>query len=259
MNQQLSAQLETSPYDVSTGTGLEAYVTSQLSSKTYDYAANKALLKNYQVNPSSAKVDFVCKVLILSAMRIPSSDFLSLTYMIPTQMVSNENIVTIQKCVDALEKGKFRDFWQLYVPTQALFADAVGFVEMVRLFIVSNLRDTFKNMPQGIFTQQLGLDNVSVVSFCDSNKFIEKVIIFHCYRLNNTQYLNNLYNNISVINIPYCISRLLMRWLFLHLTKRINRRPPRKRTFAWMRYVHSLYILYILYVIILSLFNSFFF
>jgi translation initiation factor 3 subunit K len=175
MNQQLAAQLESAPYDVSTAASLEGFVTSQLSSKTYDFNANKALLKNYQVNPSIAKADFVSKVLILSLMRLPSSDFLALTYMIPPQAQSNANIVTIQKCVDSLERGRFREFWEQFVPAQALFTEAVGFVDSVRLFIVSNLRDTFKDMPKALFQQQLGLDAVSVVSFCDSNKFIEKV------------------------------------------------------------------------------------
>ena len=175
MNSQLASQLESNPYDASTATALEGYVANQLSGKSYDFAANKALLKNYQVNSTSVKADVVVKVLILSLMRLPSTDFLALSYMIPTQLVSNSNIVVIQKCADCLERGHFRQFWEQYVPAQALFTDAVGFVDSIRLFIVSNMRDTFKDMPQDLFQQQLGLDKVSVVSFCDSNKFIEKV------------------------------------------------------------------------------------
>lgn len=175
MNQQLIDQLENAPYEASTAASLEVYLTAQLANKQYDFSTNKALLKNYQNSPSTAKPDFISKLLILSLMKLPSSDFLALTYMIPTQLVSNQNIVTVQKCADALERGKFREFWELYVPAQALFAEATGFVDAVRLFIVSNLRDTFKTIPKGLFQQQLGLDDVSVVSFCESNKFIEKV------------------------------------------------------------------------------------
>lgn len=175
MNQQLIDQLESAPYDGNTAASLEVYLTAQLSNKQYDFSANKALLKNYQNSPSTAKPDFISKLLILSLMKLPSSDFLALSYMIPTQLANNPNIVTVQKCADALERGKFREFWELYVPSQTLFAEAAGFVEAVRLFIVSNLRDTFKSIPKVLFQQQLGLDDVSVVSFCESNKFIEKV------------------------------------------------------------------------------------
>jgi hypothetical protein len=175
MTQQLMAKLEESPYDVSTAAGLEAFVTTQLSTKTYDYNANKALLKNYQVNASIVKSEFVVRVLVLSLMRLPSSDFLSLTYMIPPSVVSNQNVATVQKLADLLERGKFREFWEQYVPAQSIFSEAVGFVDAVRLFMVSNLRDTFKDMPKALFQQQLGLDDVTVTSFCDSNKFIEKV------------------------------------------------------------------------------------
>lgn len=175
MNTQIATLIENAPYEVSTATSLEGHVTAQLSGKTYDYAANKALLKNYQVNSTAAKADFVARVLVLSLMRLPSSDFLSLTYMIPPSLATNSKIVTVQKSADMLERGRFREFWEQYVTAQELFSEAAGFVDSIRLFIISNLRDTFKDMPKALFQQQLGLDNVTVVSFCDSNKFIEKV------------------------------------------------------------------------------------
>jgi hypothetical protein len=175
MNSQLASQLESAPYDAATAASLEAYVTSQLSSKSYDFGANKALLKNYQVNSAVAKADFIARVLVLALMRLPSSDFLSLTYMVPPHLTTDSKIVTVQKCADLLERGRFREFWEQYIHAQGMFSEAVGFVDSIRLFIVGNLRDTFKDMPKALFEQQLGLDNKTVVSFCDSNKFIEKV------------------------------------------------------------------------------------
>ena len=156
MDQQLLTLVETAPYDVATAVGLETFVAAQLANKTYDFTANKALLKNYQVNPTTAKADFVAKLLILSLMRLPSSDFLALTYLIPTQLAGNANITVIRKAADSLERGKFREFWEQFVPAQALFNEAAGFVDSIRLFIVSNLRDTFKSIPKALFQQQLG-------------------------------------------------------------------------------------------------------
>lgn len=175
MDPQIANLLEIAPYDASSGAKLEAHVTTQLAQKTYDFAANKALLKNYQINSENMKIEFVSSVLILSLMRLPSTDFLALTYLIPTKVVSHESVTRIKKCADALERGKFHQFWEEYVGSQAIFAQANGFVDSIRLFILSNLRDTFKTMPKNLFQQQLGLNDSSVVSFCESNKLVEKI------------------------------------------------------------------------------------
>ncbi len=176
MDPQITNLVENFAYDVSTGAKLEAHVVSQLSQKTYDFLANKALLKNYQVNNDILKVDFVCNVLILSLMRLPSTDFLAITYLIPTKLITNSNVMLIQKCADFLERGKFHQFWEEYVTApETLFSQANGFVDFIRLFILSNLRDTFKNIPKTLFQQQLGLNESSIVSFCESNKLIDKV------------------------------------------------------------------------------------
>jgi translation initiation factor 3 subunit K len=70
-------------YEISTAKKLEENVLIQLNNKSYDFETNKALLKNYQVNHNIANVDVVSNILILSIMRMPSSDFLSLNYLIP--------------------------------------------------------------------------------------------------------------------------------------------------------------------------------
>jgi hypothetical protein len=176
MDASLAAQLESVPYEASTALALEQYVASQLVDKTYDYTANKALMKNYQLTSSLVKIEFVCKVLILSLMRLPSSDFLSISYMIPTRIASEPSIAIIHKCANSLERGQFREFWESFLTAPELFGQATGFVDAIRLFIVSNLRDTFKNMSKDLFQQQLGLDDNSVAMFCESvAKYIDKV------------------------------------------------------------------------------------
>ncbi|KAJ1422635.1 armadillo-type protein [Ochromonadaceae sp. CCMP2298] len=175
MDASLAAQLESVPYAAATAVALETYVASQIAEKSYDYTANKALMKNYQLTSSLCKIDFVCKVLILSLMRLPNSDFLSLSYMIPTRIASDPNIAIIHKCANSLERGQFREFWEQFLTAPDLFQEAAGFVDAIRLFIVSNLRDTFKNMPKDLFQQQLGLDENSVAPFCESNKYIDKI------------------------------------------------------------------------------------
>lgn len=167
--------VETAPYQAETAAKLEAFVKHQLSTKTYDFTLNKSLLKYYQISFTEEKISVVKSVLILSLMRLPSTDFLAMTYMIPTQLTTDPSIMTIQECADLLERGKYREFWEKYVPAVEIFSEAAGFVDSIRLFILISLSDTFKTIQKQLFQQQLGLDQSSIVAFCESNKFIEKI------------------------------------------------------------------------------------
>jgi hypothetical protein len=170
--------LNLQPLQVSTATLLEAYVTSQLAQKTYDFSAIKALLKYYQLYYDPTKIDFVCNSLVLTLMRLPSTDFLSVSYLIPTSIVSDSKIQLIKKCANLLERGKFLEFWEEYTKPstpETLFSHAAGFVESIRGFILGSLSETFKNIPKTDFQQHLGLNENSIVVFCTTNSYIEKI------------------------------------------------------------------------------------
>lgn len=174
---QLAALLEHQPYETSTAEILEKHVASQLTSKTYNFTVLKALLKYYQLYYEPSKLDFVCNSLILALMRLPSTDFLSLSFLIPTSLNnSDDKIVLIKKCASLLESGKFHDFWEEYISApETLFSQAGGFVESIRVFILATLSETYKNMSKESFMQHLGLNDSSIVAFCASNKYIEKI------------------------------------------------------------------------------------
>lgn len=175
-NEQLAALLESKPYEPSTASILENHVANQLTSKTYNFAVLKALLKYYQLYYDPSKLDFVCNVLILGLMRLASTDFLSLTYLIPTSINTDEKIVLIKNCASLLESGKFLEFWEEYISApEALFSQALGFVEAIRVFILATLSVTFKNISKDAFMQHLGLNDSSIVAFCASNDYIEKI------------------------------------------------------------------------------------
>lgn len=172
---QITHLVENSLYEPSTATKLENYVAQQLTTKTYDFYANKSLFKYYQVFPAAAKLDVVCNVLILSLMRLPNSDFVSLLYLLP-KIGDQTKIKVIQECANYLEKGRYTDFWEEYISApEALFSAANGFVDFIRIYILGNLRETYSSMPNTLFAQQLGLNESSVEPFCNGNKFIDKV------------------------------------------------------------------------------------
>lgn len=173
--------LEDAIYEKSTAVTLEAHVANQIKQTTYDFAANKALLKNYQVNDDIMNVEVVSNILILSLMRLPTTDYLSLSYLIPPRALANTNIKSIQKCADLLERGKFFEFWEEYVNApESLYTPVAGFVDAIRFFILSNIRDTYKSIPKSVLQQQLGLNDSGLIAYCDSNKFVEKVLNCFC-------------------------------------------------------------------------------
>lgn len=172
---QIQSLVEDSPFEATTASTLESYVMHQLKNKSYNFDANKVLLKNYQVNTNLMKKDIVFYVLILSLMRLPLTDFLALSYLVPYNIKNDPNIMLIQKCSDCLERGKFSEFWELYIRSAELFSIATGFVDSVRVYILGSLRDAFHNVAKPLFQESLGLDDASFEQFCVSNKFIEKV------------------------------------------------------------------------------------
>lgn len=162
-------------YDAASTARYEQSVQQQLQSRSYDLGNNKALLKNYMVHSAAIKHDLVRNVLVLALMRLPSSDFTVLVNLLPPKCLGQKQISFIMECAALLERGRYADFWEHYVSRNDLFSQALGFVENIRLFVLGNLRDTFKAMPKTLFMQQLGLDAAAVDTFCNGNMFIEKV------------------------------------------------------------------------------------
>lgn len=179
---QIAALIEQDSYDPTTAAKLESYVNHQLQSRSYDYNANKFLLKIYQFSPDLAKIETISNILILSLLRLPQPDYLSLTYLLPPKSTSQSRIQIIQKCASLLDSGRYTEFWEEYInapPT--LFSSINGFVEFIRRFIMGNLRDTYSAIPKPLFLQQLGLNDATFEQFCNGNKYIEKVKFVNIY------------------------------------------------------------------------------
>ena len=82
----------------------------------------------------------------------------------------------LTQCAELLQKGKFGDFWELYLSVpDVFFSSAVGFVDAVRLFILVNMRDSFRSVAKVYFQNSLGLDAESIITYCKSNEFVEKI------------------------------------------------------------------------------------
>ena len=88
----------------------------------------------YQIENDTSKIDNICSILVLSLLRLPSNDFLSLCYLLPTKCVpiflillffnyeeiltedlyrvaANPRVTFILSAGELLRKAKFGEFW----------------------------------------------------------------------------------------------------------------------------------------------------
>lgn len=168
--------IESAPYEAATEALLERYVATQLSSGKYDFVANKALLKSYQCHASpAAKLDVITDILVLSLMRMPSTDYLALSYLMPGGKVTSEKLALLQKYAELMEKSQYKEFWAEYAVSGASFANAVGFEGAVRECIVLNTSCTFRDVDMGVLAPMVGLEGAALKAFLASCKLIEAV------------------------------------------------------------------------------------
>ena len=171
------ALIANEPYELTTLVALEKYVTMQLSEREYDFEANKALLRSYQINAEHVKLDVVVNIMVLSLMRLPSTDFLALSYIIPGKVPLHPKLKQVQKFADLLERAEFSKFWEEYAasPDQSITSAASGFADFIRTFIMGNTRDTFRNISKELLQQFLGLSASETEAYCKSNPLVEQV------------------------------------------------------------------------------------
>jgi translation initiation factor 3 subunit K len=166
-------------YESGTLTTLAAYAETQAKNKTYDFEANKALMKIYQCYPDLADADVIAKLLVLSMMRLPRNDFLMISYLIPQKISSSSpKIALVQKCAEDIEAGRFADFWVSF-GASASGADsfpAAGFLEAIRGVIAENVQATFRTISTTMFQEMLGFSSSSELSaFCGASQVVQEV------------------------------------------------------------------------------------
>jgi hypothetical protein len=169
-------RVATDPFELSTVSALENYVTYELREKVYDFEINKALLRCYQVNAEWIKLDFVVNIMVLSLMRLPSTDFLSLSYFLHGKLAQEPKLKQLQTFYDLLERAEFAKFWVEFKASDAsVTSAAVGFADAIRAFILGATRDTFRNISKELLSQFLGLSTAELQAFLQSNPLVEQV------------------------------------------------------------------------------------
>ncbi|KAJ1458559.1 armadillo-type protein [Pelagophyceae sp. CCMP2097] len=142
---------------------LEEHLKAQVKDKTYDFAANKALVKLYQFSPQRCQLDILAKAFTKALMARPSNDMSSLLYMCPEVLADGDNTLRrLKKCDELLESSKFAEFWAGVRESTAAEASIValcpGFEPALRRFIVELISTTFESVDVDFLAVALGVD-----------------------------------------------------------------------------------------------------
>lgn len=134
---------------------------------------------NYQANTDSLKPEVVAQILILALTRLPSTDLLTLSYLVPKKYNTVPSIKAVQTLSDLLERGQYAEFWTKYATNYEAVLSAImphNFLECIRSFIVLSLADTFRTISKELFSKFLGMQESDVPAFCSTHPtIIDKV------------------------------------------------------------------------------------
>ena len=93
---EIQSLLETGAYSADTVRKLEKYVEGQMAGTSpYHYDANRTLAKLYQFIPDLANPAMLARILTLSVLQFPKTDYLALSCLIPETTQESEPIATV--------------------------------------------------------------------------------------------------------------------------------------------------------------------
>lgn len=134
---------------------LEAYVTAQAKTNTYDLEANLAVLKLYQFNPMKLNYNITHLILLKALTNFPHTDFtLCKCLLLPAQM-NDEIVKKIVYLADILESCDFALFW-LKVGMTDFVTNITGFYDSIRKFICHVVGITFQTIEKDYLVRLLG-------------------------------------------------------------------------------------------------------
>mmetsp|Transcript_10584 Transcript_10584/g.13724 ORF Transcript_10584/g.13724 Transcript_10584/m.13724 type:complete len:222 (+) Transcript_10584:81-746(+) len=202
--------LDSEPFSAHTIPKLEEYLQEQISTNTYDFLANKALLKLYQFYPDMTNDEMVALVAVKALMALPSTDLLTLMYLIPDRLAIREPIRTLTRCYETLETAQFKEFWEAAnLGSNPTLDNTPGFAESIRTCILGMLSETCQKYPKGTFSEAINLSGAELKKFCDeSNLKIEDDMISFILNAENqrkpkkfkeTVQLDNMFNIIHAV------------------------------------------------------------
>ncbi|CAM9325733.1 unnamed protein product [Heterosigma akashiwo] len=162
--------LDSEPFSAHTIPKLEEYLAEQISEQGYDFLANKALLKLYQFYPDMCNDEVVAQIAVKSLMALPSTDLLTLMYLIPDRLAIREPLRSLTRCYRALESANFPEFWEAAnLGANPLLDATPGFAGSVRKCILGMLSQTCQKFSKDSFAKAMNLCGAELDAFMSEN------------------------------------------------------------------------------------------
>ncbi|KAK4525862.1 hypothetical protein GAYE_SCF17G3771 [Galdieria yellowstonensis] len=154
---QVNELLQSRRYDPDILPDLERYVEAQCLEGAYDGDANLACLKLYQFYPEKTNVSIVSKILLKALAALPSSDFVSCLYLLSEKIQREAPISTIISWADALETGKFVEFWNSLHNHEELLKGLPGIEDAFREFMLAVISRTYLRIHLSLLKKLLAI------------------------------------------------------------------------------------------------------
>jgi hypothetical protein len=153
-------------YDASTLPQLEQQLSSMLSGDVYDMDVCLSIMKLYRMNPSLAKVETIVAVMAKALTRLPSTDFLQLSYLIPEDLLQkNAGLTLLFELNDHIQAGAFGAFWKRAGEMKAAgIPHVAGFEDAARAFIVGVLQRAYRRVPAATLSEAVNGDAAALAA-----------------------------------------------------------------------------------------------
>ena len=153
-------------YDVASIPPLENYLNQQVSSNTYDFVANKALLKLYDLHPDKRDDNITALILAKALMALPSTDMMLSLYLVPEDVRARAPVSELVVYGELLETAKFAEFWEMAkLGSNPLLDGIVGFDTAIRSYMVGVFAKTYQKTESIVFMENLALGDTHLAPY----------------------------------------------------------------------------------------------
>mmetsp|Transcript_2867 Transcript_2867/g.8756 ORF Transcript_2867/g.8756 Transcript_2867/m.8756 type:complete len:229 (-) Transcript_2867:272-958(-) len=170
LKREVEELLQTQRYHPDIVPKLEKYVKEQCETGAVNSDANLALLKLYQFYPELHDHASASRVLALSLIAMPETDFLCAQYLIPSRFQTTEPIPKLTQLRDLLEEGKFLEFWKRYKTNRDSLPAVKNFEPSMRLFMLSVIKRTYINIFESDLMKLLNLEESELEELLKSQR-----------------------------------------------------------------------------------------
>jgi len=160
--------LEENPYDEQELPVLEKYVVEMSRTSKYNLDVAVAVLKLYQFSQDgnqTQQLKHIALILVKCLMALPKIDFQLCLRLIPEKLHVVEPVKTLSSVYDALEGGRFDEYWTLHEQAKLLLDSVKDYTTTIRQYIGQLMQSSQRRLPVAEAAQSLHTSEEEAVKF----------------------------------------------------------------------------------------------